>query len=528
MPRVLSRLLVLLPLLLAAAPSAHAAAGSILIVGPEDASADLRVGDAQTFRYELRNLHPTNLAFVQADASAPGGWEADVAPRNLRLAPDANGSSEAAAGAIVVTVRAVDPAYERGILVVRFTATTAERTAEDSHAIVLAPASPFVLGTFANPLPAPLDGPWGVFLLDMVAFAVIGLVVIAVQEPLVRMLARRSNRPLVDLAVRKLRIPVLALAGFLGVDYAVGVLPPSTAVDVVVRLLDVSIYVLVLYLVYKVFDALLTYYGLKIASRTETKIDDVLIPLFRKVAVVIVVVAGIIMTLRRLEVDLTVFVAGGVVASMVLAFAAQETLSNFFSGIHLMVDRPFAEGDLIQLASGEICRVDQIGLRSTRLYHTRKHEIIILPNNKLSSDRVTTLTAPDRHYRVDIEVAVAYRSEPEQVERVLLEIALAHPDVMNEARREGGGPPIPPQVFFTGFTDSAMTFTLRVTLDDLDDRWRVPSEIRHQIVKRFREEAIEIPFPQRDLWLRGVAPDAVLQVGQAREATVRGVDPPGP
>lgn len=515
MPRPAATLLALLPILLAllAAP-AQAAAGSVLIVQPEDTMARLHVDEAETFVYELRNLHPSNLAFVQASVDAPDGWTATVEPRSLRLSGDATGAAANASGTIRVMVRAAHPAYERGTAVVTFTATTADRTASDAHTIQLAPASPFVLGILANPLPPPFDGPWGVFLLDLVAFAVIGAVAIAVQEPLARRLARQSNRPLVDLAVRKLRVPVLVLAAFLGLDYAVGVLPPSSSVDLTVRLLDISIYVLALYLVYKIFDAVLTYYGLKFASRTETKIDDVLIPLFRKVGVVIVVIVGLIMTLRRLEVDLTVFVAGGVVVSMVLAFAAQETLSNFFSGIHLLVDRPFAEGDFIQLAGGEICRVEHVGLRSTRLYHTRREEVIIMPNNKLSADRVTNLVAPDRRYRVDIDVSVSYRSDPAKVERILLDIAEAHPRIAREPRA--------PEVYFTGFAESAMTFVLRVTLVDLDERWLVPSQLRHTIVRRFREEAIEIPFPQRDLWLRGVAQDAVLQVGGARaEATVR-------
>lgn len=494
---------------LALLPSAQAAAGSVLIVPPTDATAELRVGESETFVFELRNLHPTNLAFVHTAVATPSGWTASVDRASVRLAPDPSGAAANATTTVVVTVRAASPAYERGLAQVRITATTAERTAEDEETISLVPRAPYILGAIANPLPPPLDGAWGVFLLDLAAFAIVGIAVILIQEPLLRRLARQSNRPLADLAVRKLRVPVLLLVSFVGLDYAVGVLPPSTAVDVVVRVLDVGIYVLALYLVYKVFDSILTYYGLKIASKTETKIDDVVVPVLRKVGLVVVVIAGIIVTLRRLDVDLTVFVAGGVVASMVLAFAAQETLSNFFSGVHLLVDRPFVEGDWILLESGEICRVEQIGLRSTRLFHTRKNEVIIMPNNKLSANRVTNIVSPDPHWRVLIDVGVAYSSDVDAVKATLFAIARAHPRLVQEGR-------LAPEVFFTAFGDSALNFTLRVTLIDIGDRDVVPSEIREAIVREFRAKSIEIPFPQRDLWLRGASKDAVLQVGQAR------------
>lgn len=492
------------------------AQGAVLVHESDRKSADLRVGESADFVFTVRNIHPDNPAFVVVDADAPRGWLVKVDPSNGRLSPNPSGAADNATLDVVVTATARSSDYERGGVTVRFTVSNADGTFVTEHSVVVVPLRPYVLSAFPNPLPPPLDGAYGVFLLDLLAFAVVGAVVILVQEPLLRSIARHTHRPLMDLAVRRLRTPVMVLATFLGLLYSIGVLPPSSFIDLTGRILELGVWVITIYLVYKVFDSLLTYYGLKIASKTETKVDDVLIPLFRKVGVVVAILAGLVLTLRALAIDLTVFVAGGVVISMVLAFAAQETLSNFFSGIHLMVDRPFTEGDYIQLAGGEVCRVERIGLRSTNLYHMRRHELIILPNNKLSSDRVTNLMVPDRKYKTQIEVGVAYGSDVDAVKDTLLGIAMAHPRVVHEGDDA-------PRVLFVSFGDSALNFWLHVTLLDVTDRVQAPSDMREAIVREFRAKSIEIPFPQRDLWLRTPAEPVRIAPGpRASEARVRG------
>jgi small-conductance mechanosensitive channel len=191
----------------------------------------------------------------------------------------------------------------------------------------------------------------------------------------------------------------------------------------------------------------------------------------------------------------TFLLAGVGVMGLVIAFAAQDALSNFFSGIALLLDRPFSEGDHITLPTGELCRVDKIGIRSTRLYDTFANDYIVLPNNKLVNDKVVNLTEPDRRTVTSVVVGVAYGSDVAKVERIMLEAARAQSNIVLEGGKE-------PVVRFTNFGESALEFKVFVWVDDFMNKWRVAHDIRKEINKRFSEEGIDIPFPQRTIYVK--------------------------
>jgi MscS family membrane protein len=199
---------------------------------------------------------------------------------------------------------------------------------------------------------------------------------------------------------------------------------------------------------------------------------------------------GIILVLKVLDWDVTIIFAGAGIAGLVVAFAAQDTLSNFFAGMFLMLDRPFVDGDVIVLETGEVARVENVGLRTTQLYEYDHHHTITVPNNQLASRRITNYSAPDSFFKADIFVGVAYGTDPKKAERVLLEAARAEPEIVAEGAWA-------PSVQMREFADSQMTFMLRVTLRDPRDKNRVPSKLRMAIHQAFAREGIEIPFPQR-------------------------------
>lgn len=140
-------------------------------------------------------------------------------------------------------------------------------------------------------------------------------------------------------------------------------------------------------------------------------------------------------------------------AESVSAIAAQDALSNFFSGIFMLLDRPFVEGDFVLLTSGETCRVDKIGIRSTRLYDVFQNNYVVLPDNKLVNDKIVNLTEPDQQGVAEVAVSVAPGSDIEKVEHVLLDVAKKHKEVLQETGRE-------PAVRFSSFGESALEFKM--------------------------------------------------------------------
>jgi small-conductance mechanosensitive channel len=181
---------------------------------------------------------------------------------------------------------------------------------------------------------------------------------------------------------------------------------------------------------------------------------------------------------------------------LVIAFAAQDTLSNFFSGFHILLDRPFKEGDLLHLETDDYCEVRQIGMRSTKLYNIFDHDLIIMPNNMLASQRIVNMTEPDQNYRIRLDVGVAYGSPLEKVEQILMEAIRAQDGVVDD------DPERKPTVYIANFGESSIDFIIRAWVKDIMEQWDIASSTRKDIDRRFKEEGIIIPFPQRTVWIR--------------------------
>jgi len=180
-----------------------------------------------------------------------------------------------------------------------------------------------------------------------------------------------------------------------------------------------------------------------------------------------------------------------------LGFGLQNIFNNFISGIILLFERPIQVGDDIEI-NGTWAQVKKINVRST-VIQTYDNASLIIPNADFISSQVTNWSFKDKRIRRNITVGVAYGSDIERVRKSLLEIADNTPKVLKYPR---------PDVLFQDFADSALVFRLRVWTD-IDNMLTVETAIRFEIDRIFRERAIEISFPQRDIHIRsaqGLAP----------------------
>jgi len=204
---------------------------------------------------------------------------------------------------------------------------------------------------------------------------------------------------------------------------------------------------------------------------------------------VLVLAGGIFLLLSIWKINITPLLASAGIAGVAVALAAKETLSNFFGGITVLLDQPYKVGDYIVLDSGERGEVVEIGLRSTRIL-TRDDVQISIPNAIITNTKVINESAPEPRFRVRIKVGVAYGSDVDQVEEILLNVARNNPHV---------SPKPEPRVRFRVFGDSSLDFELLCWAHRPHDKGRIIHELNREIYKVFGQEGVVIPFPQRDV-----------------------------
>lgn len=198
--------------------------------------------------------------------------------------------------------------------------------------------------------------------------------------------------------------------------------------------------------------------------------------------------------------------------SVGVGFGLQNVFNNFVSGLILLIERPIKPGDWVVVGSHE-GTVKKVNVRSTEI-ETFQRASVIIPNADLISNAVVNWTHKNLMGRLEVKVGVAYGSDVQKVKTILLECVKAQPLVARYPE---------PFVLFQNFGESSLDFELRAYLTNIEYRMATASDLRFQIYRRFAEEGVEIPFPQRVLHM---APPAKPKTKHADHPPTEGDDDP--
>ena len=203
------------------------------------------------------------------------------------------------------------------------------------------------------------------------------------------------------------------------------------------------------------------------------------------------VALAILLSISALGLDLSnlAIIAGAL--SVGIGFGLQNVVNNFVSGVLLLIERPIKVGDWVIVGNYE-GTVRRISVRSTEIETFDRSEVIV-PNSDLIASPVVNWTHKTRTARLKVPVGVAYGTDTRKVHDILLDLAKRHEKVASHPE---------PYVLFRSFGDSSLNFELRVYVPDVDYFLSVPSDLNFAIDEAFREEGIEIPFPQRDIHIK--------------------------
>lgn len=225
--------------------------------------------------------------------------------------------------------------------------------------------------------------------------------------------------------------------------------------------------------------------------RSKGRQGGEIIGLGGNIARMLLLVGALFFLLAVWKINITPLLASAGIAGVAVALAAKETLSNFFGGVSILLDQPYKVGDYIVLDSDERGEVIDIGLRSTRIL-TRDDVLISIPNAIITNTKIVNESAPEPRFRVRIKIGVAYGSDIDEVEEVLLSLARENQLVTPEPD---------PRVRFRQFGDSSLDFELLCWAHRPHDKGRLVHELNRSIYKAFNSRGIAIPFPQRDVHL---------------------------
>jgi small-conductance mechanosensitive channel len=204
-----------------------------------------------------------------------------------------------------------------------------------------------------------------------------------------------------------------------------------------------------------------------------------------------VLLLGGLVLLSSLGIAITPILTFLGVGGLAVALALQDTLTNLFAGMHLLADKPIRVGDYVKLSTENAeGYVIDVGWRSTRL-RMLQNNVVIVPNAKVAQSVITNFDMPEPRMAVSMKISVSYDTDVDRLEAVLLEEATAAVD------RVPGllGDPPPSVRFIPGFGDYSLDFTLNLHVASFVDQFAVQHELRKRILRRFRAEHIDIPFP---------------------------------
>ncbi|HPD60948.1 MAG TPA: mechanosensitive ion channel family protein [Thermodesulfobacteriota bacterium] len=290
-------------------------------------------------------------------------------------------------------------------------------------------------------------------------------------------------------AIHKMPILWFFIAGIYGALHSIEI--PPTFLGIIHKVLLISVIFSGTVVLARISLGFVTLYSEKVGGVfVSTSIFSNLIKL-------IVFLIGILIILQSLGISITPILTALGVGGLAVALALRDTLSNLFSGIHVIASKQVRIGDYIKLESGEEGYVADITWRTTSI-RALPNNLIVIPNSKLASAIVINYYLPEKEMSVLVQVGVSYDSDLKKVERVTVEVGK---EVMRGV--PGGVPEFEPFIRYHTFADFSINFSVILRAKEFTDNFLIQHEFIKRLHQRFKEEGIEIPFPIRTIYMRG-------------------------
>ncbi len=338
----------------------------------------------------------------------------------------------------------------------------------------------------------------------VVAFVALSRVVRAILAMIGRRLFAKTENVLDDRILEVILKNVAPAMLLIGLQIAIreirkGVLPADQTLLQILEYAEALLYLAIVLLVVRIISQILRevvgWYLDRISGEGASNLKMTLGPLTNKINAIVVGLVAVIVILDHFGINIGSLLVSLGVGSLAVALAAQDTLANMIAGFVILVDRPFRVGDRIELPTGQVGDVKEIGLRSTRVMNF-DNNMIILPNAELVKGKIVNFSFPHRPMRVVLRFDVAHGSDPEKVRSILLGLASRRTALLADPA---------PAVYMTGVSENGIQLTLMARCSSFEDQFVEETTLREQAYAALRAAGIDIAVVRHEITMTRTA-----------------------
>jgi MscS family membrane protein len=333
-------------------------------------------------------------------------------------------------------------------------------------------------------------GEWLLGLAIILGSVLLGKLVFWFISNVVKKLTSKTETNLDDIVIDMVEEPLSFAIALLGIWYGLDSLHLPDAGHVWInRIYYLLIIFNVAWLINRVIDAIIEEYLVPIIEKSESDLDDQLLPVLRKGIHAAVWIMAVIVGLNNAGYDVGALIAGLGIGGLALALAAQDTVANLFGGITIFVDQPFTINDHIKISSFE-GNIEEVGIRSTRL-RTFEGRLVTIPNKVFAESAIENVSAePSR--RVIQMLGLTYSTTPEKMKEALSILGGVHEKFSGQLEEKH-------MEYFDGFGDFSLNLKFVIFIKKGEDIFLTSSQIRMEILERFNAAGLDFAFPTQTI-----------------------------
>lgn len=330
------------------------------------------------------------------------------------------------------------------------------------------------------------------FLLILAITILIATIAKFILKKVLMPLTRKTRTRIDDMIVRSLSSIIFYVILALGLKIGFDTFAFET--QIYHNIINTFLVLLVGFLLFKIIHNFSQLWMKEWASKTKSTADDRMIPLIEKILKSIIIVLATIFIFSAWNINISPLLATAGIAGLAIGLAVRDSLANIIGGLQLVLDKTFKVGDKIQLESGELGVILDIGLRSTKL-KTYDNEVIYIPNGHLANAKVKNFTQPDLSIRVNVNFGVVYGSDTEEVRKVVLEALRKIDTVLDDPE---------PVVQFLKMSDFSLDFVARAWVKSYTEAYSTWIKMTDEVYNALNRAKIGIPFPTRTVYTKAL------------------------